>query len=84
MHLPASRWKDILSVSRTGKDNVGLHPIKVIRSEIHAQNTPDANDTLTRVNFDPARTIMVGDRLNTDILFRQAGGLATFLVLTGM
>jgi 4-nitrophenyl phosphatase len=26
---------------------------------------------------------MVGDRLNTDIAFGQAGGLATLLVLTG-
>ncbi|KAF7319597.1 4-nitrophenylphosphatase [Mycena chlorophos] len=57
-----------------GKDPVAIgKPAKTMLDCIQA-----------KVHYDPARTIMVGDRLNTDILFGQNGGLATLLVLTGI
>ena len=36
-----------------------------------------------QVGVDKSRICMVGDRLDTDILFGQHGGLSTMLVLSG-
>lgn len=33
--------------------------------------------------LDPARTVMIGDRIDTDILFGNNGGMSTVMVLTG-
>jgi len=34
--------------------------------------------------LNPRRTLMIGDRLETDILFGQAGNMNTLLVLSGV
>jgi 4-nitrophenyl phosphatase len=36
-----------------------------------------------RHNYDPKKTLMIGDRLDTDIQFGKNGGLDTLLVLSG-
>ena len=42
-------------------------------------------DTIkAKFHFDPSRAIMVGDRLNTDMVFGDKGGLGTLFVLTGV
>ena len=39
---------------------------------------------LARHGLDPARTVMVGDRLDTDMAFGAAGGVSRCLVLSGV
>lgn len=40
-------------------------------------------EALERHDVSPARTVMVGDRLTTDIAMGRAAGMSTALVLTG-
>ena len=45
---------------------------------------PMIDTIFVRFAFDKSRTLMVGDRLDTDIAFGQRGGIDTLLVLTGI
>ncbi|KAJ2658397.1 hypothetical protein IWW48_004072 [Coemansia sp. RSA 1200] len=47
-------------------------------------NKPMLDCVMQKFHLDPARTCMVGDRLDTDILFGISGGLSTLCVLTGV
>ncbi|KAJ2616113.1 hypothetical protein H4S08_000925 [Coemansia sp. RSA 1365] len=47
-------------------------------------NTPMLECVLKKFSLEPTRTCMVGDRLDTDILFGIKGGLSTLCVLTGV
>lgn len=46
-------------------------------------NTPAFDYIQRRWNIDPARTMMIGDRTNTDVKFGKDHGLRTMLVLSG-
>jgi len=71
---PLVHWETI-------QDDVGLCPGEV--SHVRSRKPALTGLAACRHDFDPTRTIMVGDRLNTDILFGQDGGVSTLLVLTG-
>lgn len=47
-------------------------------------NQPMIDTIFASRHFDKSRTVMVGDRLNTDIAFGRNGGVDTLLVLTGI
>ncbi|KAJ2458451.1 hypothetical protein GGF42_002063 [Coemansia sp. RSA 2424] len=47
-------------------------------------NTPMLDCVMQKFHLDPARSCMVGDRLDTDILFGIKGGVSTLCVLTGV
>jgi 4-nitrophenyl phosphatase len=47
-------------------------------------NEPMFKEALRRLDGNPADTVMVGDRLNTDIVGGHRAGLRTILVLTGI
>ncbi|KAI9479063.1 hypothetical protein LPJ78_003162 [Coemansia sp. RSA 989] len=47
-------------------------------------NTPMLECVIKKYHLDPSRSCMVGDRLDTDILFGIKGGLSTLCVLTGV
>ena len=38
---------------------------------------------IIRYNLEPSKTVMIGDRLDTDIDFGNQGGIETLCVLTG-
>ncbi|EER08230.1 4-nitrophenylphosphatase, putative [Perkinsus marinus ATCC 50983] len=38
---------------------------------------------MTELDFEPSRTLVVGDRLDTDILMAQRAGVASCLALSG-
>ncbi|KAJ1962016.1 hypothetical protein GGI12_002912 [Dipsacomyces acuminosporus] len=47
-------------------------------------NQPMLDCVMEKYHLDPERTCMIGDRLDTDILFGIKGGLGTLCVLTGV
>ncbi|KAI9032132.1 HAD-like domain-containing protein [Hyaloraphidium curvatum] len=67
----------LLSVLTT---SLGRQPDAVLGKP--SQNMLDT--IIRRFHLDPHRTCMVGDRLDTDILFGKLGGLRTVLCLTGV
>jgi HAD superfamily hydrolase (TIGR01450 family) len=72
-HLPGNGAlvKALEHASQRNAINVGK-PSAVLANLIHRQH-----------NLDPSRTLMVGDRLDTDIRFGVEGGMVSALVLTG-
>ena len=65
-----------------GKPNQPLMDAVLTRYELSVLSHDNA-DLVRRMNFDRSRTLMIGDRLETDITFGNDGRTRTLLVLSG-
>ncbi|KAF9348771.1 hypothetical protein BGX34_002249 [Mortierella sp. NVP85] len=61
-----------------------IHSLKRQPLVMGKPNKPMLDCFFSKYKTDPARTCMVGDRLDTDIEFGRQGNIATLLVLTGV
>ncbi|WFD42559.1 4-nitrophenylphosphatase [Malassezia psittaci] len=72
-------WPGAGSVWAGIQESTGRKP-----TVIGKPNQPMLDTVFAGYSFDRSRTLMVGDRLNTDIAFGAHGGLDTLLVLSGI
>ncbi|KAG8906369.1 hypothetical protein FRB99_007053 [Tulasnella sp. 403] len=67
------------AVSAPLKVSTGISPIPVGKP-----NKAMMDCIKAKHHFNPERTVMIGDRIDTDIAFGKSGGCKTLLVLTGV
>jgi 4-nitrophenyl phosphatase len=60
-----------------------VYSTKMTPTVIGKPNKHMMDAILASKHFDPKKTVMVGDNLETDILFGQNSGIETLLVMTG-
>lgn len=72
--------------ARTGEGAIAASLKLAAKSDIVVAgkpNQPLLDTVLQRMQFDRSRTLMIGDRLETDITFGNSGNVKTLLVLSG-